>query len=79
MDDSITRFRDKYIEITKTYHIKNSAARGYVMCVEANKGLQLTRHNADDINHYLHEIGRKGYLQRLAISTGCSYTKNVIC
>ncbi len=67
MDDSIARFWDKYIEITKTYHIKSSAARWYVMRVEAyieaNKGVRLTHHNADDINHYLHEIGRKGYLK----------------
>ena len=57
MDDSIARFWDKYIDITKTYHIKSASARWYVMRVEeyieANKGVRLTRHNADDISHYL--------------------------
>ncbi|MFK5947603.1 MAG: hypothetical protein QM500_02390 [Methylococcales bacterium] len=67
MDDSVSRFWDKYIEKSKTYHIKNTSVRWYVMrieeYIEANKGVRLTRHNADDISHYLQEIGRKGYLK----------------
>ena len=63
MDDSISRFWDKYIVKTKTYKVKDESVRWYVLRAEhyiaAHKGLRLVRHTADDVKAFLSAIPGK--------------------
>ena len=62
MDDSISRFWDKYIDISKSYGVKESSLRWYVKRVEeyihAHKSVRLVLHTPDTISAYLNTKGR---------------------
>ena len=53
--------------MTKSYRIKDTSARWYVMRVEeyidSNKSLRLNRHSASEVSAYLEDIGRKNGLK----------------
>ena len=63
MDDSVSRFWDKYIEISKAYGVEDKVVRWYVIHVEryiaAHKGLRLGLHSGIELRSYLEVIGRK--------------------
>ena len=65
-DTTVSRFWDKYIEKTKTYHLKPSTVRWHVMHAEtyinAHPDRRLTEHSARDVETYLQEKGRNGRL-----------------
>lgn len=67
MDDSISRFWDKYIVKTKTYKVKDESVRWYVLRAEhyiaAHNGLRLVRYTADDVKAYLSAIPGKENLK----------------
>jgi len=67
MDDQISRFWNRYVEKTASYHIKESSIKWYVRYVEqyiaTHKSYRLSLHCADGVGHYLSDIGRRGYLK----------------
>ncbi len=67
MDDSVSRFWDKYIEKTDSYHLDEVVVRWYVVRVEeyiaAHRSLRLGLHTSDDLCAYLNVIGSKGGLK----------------
>lgn len=62
VDQSISHFWDNFIEKTKTYEIKRSAAKWYVRHAEnyikAHKSRRLASHTAEDLDKYLKGKGR---------------------
>jgi integron integrase len=67
MDVSVARFWDKYIEKTKTYGLKDSVARWYVVRVEdyikAHPDQRLKVHSAATMEAYLKVVGGRENLQ----------------
>ena len=63
MDDSVARFWDKYILISKAYKVEDKVVRWYVIHVEryiaAHKGIRLGCHSGVDLRSYLEVIGIK--------------------
>jgi len=66
MDDSVSRFWDKYISKTISYKVSKKARQWYVRHVEvfikALKGKRLAMVSAADVEVYLEVIGRKRYM-----------------
>ena len=62
MDQSVSRFWDKFIYKTKAYSIKPAAARWYVrhaeQYIKAHEDRRLILHTSDDVEKYLKEKGR---------------------
>jgi len=62
MDESISRFWDKYIDFSKAYTNKEVVINWYVRHAEAyiavHKNVRLHRHTAENVCDYLEEIGR---------------------
>ena len=62
MDDSVSRFWDKYISKTKVYKVPERARQWYVRRVEAfinaHAGRKLAALSGDDVRDYLDVIGR---------------------
>ena len=67
MDDSVSRFWDKYIEKTVSYNVPERARRWYVRHIEsfirAHEGRRINQLRASDIDTYLNSKGRNPGMQ----------------
>ena len=67
IDQSDSRFWDKYIAVSKLYKVRDSALRWYVRFAEqyirAHEGLPLDQHAAEQVENYLQEKSRNSNLE----------------